>query len=361
MITRTAAAWERIRAADPLASVDVSGAYEQPAAQDLLRQITAGAPTEPALEEDVLTALDVGPDRVLTSRRRGFVTGLAAAAVVLVVVAFVFAVRQQHRTAAVSAHQQTTAAGYAKALLAELPLPKGAKRVDTPPIPEVKQSPVVGNGILDARVAWWTVAGSFATTVAHVGKAGTLPAHWKINVSSTGFAGPRSNGWVIEVRDPAARFVASVNLTVAEHGTTVGMVAQVDTYAIPVRTPAQVIPASVGSATFTFNGGGGRSYSSRLTLSFSGSRVTALAREINATPTFVMLSVASCPAPAGSVTVTFRSGSGRWSLNINDGSFLCNAPALTGTNGTAITLTPSAELLTGVLAAAGLPSDYFNR
>lgn len=361
MITRTAAAWERIRAADPLASVDVSGAFEQPTAQDLLRQITAGEPTEPGLDDDVLTVLDVGPDRVLASRRRGFMARLAAATVVLLVVAFVFAVRQQHRTAAESAHRQTTAAGYGKALLAELPLPKGAKRVDTPPIPEVKQSPFIGNGIVDARVAWWTVPGSFATTVAHAGKAGTLPAHWKINVSSTGFAGPRSNGWVIEVRDPAARFVASVNVTVAAHGTTVAMVAQVDTYAIPVRTPAQVIPASVDSATFTFNGGGGRSYSSRLTLAFSGSRVRALVHEVNATPTFVMLAVASCPAPTGSVTVTFRSGSGRWSLNINDGSSLCNAPSLTGTGGAAITLTPSTELLTDVLAAAGLPSDYFNR
>jgi hypothetical protein len=159
--------------------------------------------------------------------------------------------------------------------------------------------------------------------------------------------------------------VSAINVTVAAHGTTLAMVAQVDTYAIPVRTEEQVIPAAADAASFTVSGGGGRGYSSRLTLSVSGPRVTALAGEINVTPTFVPLAVASCPAPDGSVTVTFRRGSSRWMLNINDGSSLCNAPTLTGADGTAIPLTPSMTpsntLLTDVLAAVGLPSNYLQR
>lgn len=361
MITRTTAVWDLIRAADPVATVDVSGASKGPAAQELLHRITAEDSTAPGPYRDVLTVLEVGPSQVLTPRRHGLVAGLAAVAVVLLLVATVFALRRQHRTTALSPDRQTTAAGYAKALLAELPLPKGARRADTPPIPELKQSPFPGNGILDAQVAWWTVPGSFAATVAHIGQAGTLPAHWKITVSSDDGTDGHRNGWLIEVRDPNARFVSSVDVTVAAHGTKVGLAVLVDTYAVPVRTTEQVIPASVDSASFTFNGGGGRSYSSRLTLTFTGSRVKALAREINATPTFVMLAVVSCPAPQGSVAVTFRSGSSRWSLDINDGSFLCNAPMLSGTNGTSVALTPSSALVTDVLAAAGLPSNYFSR
>lgn len=229
------------------------------------------------------------------------------------------------------------------------------------PIPELKQAPLTGNGILNAQVAWWTVPGSFAATVAAVGRTAGRPAHWKVPVSSTGGAGPRSNGWLIEVRDPQARFVSAVNVTVGAHGTTVAMAAQVDTYAIPVRTTEQVIPAAVDAASFTIGGGGGRTYSSRLTLSISGPQVRALAEEINATPTYVILAVASCPAPQGSITVTFRSGSSRWSLDINNGSALCNTPTLTGSNGRLISLSPSTTLLTDVLAAVGLPSSYFER
>jgi hypothetical protein len=166
---------------------------------------------------------------------------------------------------------------------------------------------------------------------------------------------------LIEMRDPQARFVSAIDVTVAVHGTTVAMVAQVDRYATPVRAAGQVIPASVDAASFTVSGGVGHSYSSRLTLSVSGPRVRALAPEINATPTFVILAVASCPAPNGSITVPFRRGSSRWLLNINDGSPLGNTPTLTGTNAATVFLTPSTTLLSDVLAAAGLPSNYFQR
>ena len=362
MIAMTTPAWELIRAADPMASIDVAGASKGPAAQELLHRITAAAPyvpEQPSVDHDVLTGPDSWAGRG-PGRGRGLLAGSAAAIVVLLVAVGVVAVRREHRTVTLPPDRQPTPAGYSKALLAELPLPTGARRVDQPPFTELEQFPSTGNGIVDARVAWWDVAGSFTAAVAQVGRARALPAHWDNSISSTGFPGPRSHGWVFEVRDPAARYVASVNVTVAAHGTSVGMVAQVDTWAIPVRTPAQVIAASTDSATFTFTGGG-RSYSSRLTLTMSGARITTLAHEVNATPTYVVLAIASCPAPQGSVTVTFRSGSRRWSLDINDGSFLCNTPVLTGTDRASINLKPSTTLLTDVLAAAGLPADYFQR
>jgi hypothetical protein len=259
--------------------------------------------TEPDPDTDVVTLLHVGPNRVLPTRRQGLVAGLAAVVVVL----------------------------------------------------------LTGNGILDARVAWWTVPGSYADAVARIGQASARPAHWSSRVSSTGGAGPRSHGWVIEVRDPHARFVSSVNVTVAADGTKVGLVAQVDTYAVVVRTPGQVIAASVDSASFALSGQEGASYSSTLTLSLTGKAVTGLVREINATPTYVVLVQVSCPPPQGSITVTFGRGTARWVLNISAGSILCNTPTLTGADRTSVPLTPSTALLTDVLAAASLPSNYLTR
>lgn len=361
MIVKTTAAWELIRAADPMASVDVSGASDGPAARELLHRITADAPSVWAhddVDPPFLPVLQPSPGRGVKPER-GVRTGLAAAAVVTLAVAAVAvaAARREHRTVALSPDRQTTAAGYGKALLARVPLPTGAGRVAAPPIPELKQSPSPGTGILDTRAAWWTVPGSFTAAVATFNGAG-LPGHWR--VSASGMA-PRRQGWVIEVRDPRARFVSSVDVTIAAHGKTVGMLAQIDTHAVAVRTPAQLITASAESATFTFTGGGSGGYSSRLTLTISGHRITTLAHQINATPTFVMLTVGLCPPPAGRVAVTFRSGSQRWSLTDIDAGFACDTPRLTGSDGTSVTLTPSTALLTDVLTAAGLPKDYFRR
>jgi hypothetical protein len=364
MITKTAAAWDLIRAADPMNSINISGASNEPDAQDLVRRITTGQLTvsrDPNEQQDVVTALGRQPERTFGPPRVRLAAGLAGAVVAVFAVAAIATVWQQHQTSStLTPDRQTTAAGYSTALLAELPLPTGARRVAAPPIPELQHSAYTGNGTVNAQVAWWTVPGSFRAAVAEFGRAGALPAHWKITESSTGGTGPRSNGWFIEVRDARARFVASVTVAIATHGSRVGLLALVDTYAIPHRTPGQVISPSTDSATFTFTGGGGRGSSARLTLAFSGPRITTLARQINATATFLPLTVASCPPSSGSVTVTFRSGSRRWSLNINNGSFLCNTPSLTGTAGTSINLAPSTSLLTDVLAAAGLPSNYLD-
>lgn len=362
MTTKSAAAWAVIRAADPMNSMDVTGASEAPVARDLLHRITtdhADVPASTGGADDVLTVLDPRLDGHFGPRRRKFAPGLAAAVVIVLFVAAIATVWRQHGSTTVPPQRQRTAAGYAKALLAQLPLPAGAARVDQPPIPELKQSVYAGNGIVDARLAWWTVPGSLTAAVTKLGRAADLPAYWKITESSTGEVGPRSNGWFIEVRDPRARFVASLSVVIAAHGTTVGLAAQVDSYAVAVRAPSQVIAPATDSATFTLTGGGGRGPRGRITRTVIGPRVTTLVHQINTTPTFVPLTVASCPAYSGSAAVTFRRGSQRWTLHVDNGSFLCNTPGLTGTAGTSIDLKPSTALLTDVLTAAGLPSDYF--
>ena len=325
-----------------------------------VRHIAADRPDtagEGVRNEDRLTLLDRERRRAAPQHR--LAAGLAAAAVVLLAAGVVAVVRSgEART--LTAARRTTAAGYSRALLTELPLPPGATGASGPPNPELRQSPLTGNGILDARVAWWTVPGSFSTAVARQGSA-ALPAYWRMTATSTGGAGPRSYGSVIEVRDPRARFVSSIIITFAAPGQAVGMVVQINTYAIAVRTPPQVIPSSIDAATFAVSGGGGRSYSSTLSLHINGRQVSTLVGQINAAPTFVVLTVASCPAPLGSVAVTFRSAGERWLLQISNGSPLCNTPTLTGANGRSIGLTASDALLTDVLAAAGLPRDYLDR
>ena len=359
MTARPNDVWDLIRSADPLKSIDVTGAVDGSAAQDLLRRIATDDPSVATASGqgvvNVLTLLDHVPRRV-ERRRRGVAGRLAAAVVVVVVVVAGTAVWRQHRgTQTVSPDRQTTAAGYSKALLSELPLPSGARVAATAPIPELKQSPYTGNGIRDAHVAWWAVTTSFSAAVASFNRL-ALPVHWKITASSTGGAGPSSNGWVIEVRDPRARFVSSVTVVIAAHAGTTGLLAQVDTYAIPVRTPAQIIAPSADAITFTIRGPGRASYGG-----ISGPRVALLARQVNAAPTYVMLTVISCPAEPRSVTVTFRSGSRSWSLQVSGGNALCNTPSLTGTSGAVIDLTLSQALLTDVCTALGLPSNYLNR
>lgn len=125
MTIRTTAAWDRIRAADPMASTDVAGAALERSAQDLSERITPDVTAEPDVHTDVVTLLDIGAERGLPARRHGFVAGLAAAVAVLLVVATVLAVRRHHRTQALSPSQQSTGAGYSAALLAELPRPAG--------------------------------------------------------------------------------------------------------------------------------------------------------------------------------------------------------------------------------------------
>ena len=362
MTTKSAAAWALIRAADPMNSIDVTGASEAPVARDLLHRITtnhADVPASTSGADDVLTVLDHRPDGHFERRGRRLTPGLAAAVVIVLVVAAIATVWRQHGSTTLPPQRQRTAAGYSKALLAQLPLPAGAARVGRPPIPELKQSAYTGSGIVDAQLAWWTVPGSLTAAVAQFGRAGDLPAHWRFSESSTGGAGPRSNGWMIEVRDPRARFVASLSVAIAAHGSTVGLAAQVDTYAVAARTPSQVIAPATDSATFTLSGGGGQGPRGRITRTVIGPRVTTLALEVNATPAFVPLTVASCPPYSGSAVVTFRRGSERWTLHITNGSFLCNTPSLTGTAGTSIDLRPSTSLLTDLLTAVGLPSDYF--
>lgn len=358
MTTKADYVWDLIRSADPMNSLDVTGAATAPDVQDLLRRITIDDPTVLPDSDQTVHVLPV-LDRALerTDRRRRPVAGRPAAAVVVVLlVAAVTTVWRQHRGGSTLApERQTTAAGYSKALLAELPLPTGARSVAAAPIPELRQAPYTGHGILDARVAWWAVPTSFRAAVAAFNRR-PLPVHWKISASATGGAGPSSNGWDIEVRDPRARFVASLTVVIAAQGNVTGLLVQVDTFAIPVRTPAQIIPPSADSVTFTITGLGRAEYGG-----FSGARVAVLARQINAAPTFVLLTEISCPGPTRSMTVAFHNGSRRWSLKINDGSFLCNTPSLTGSSGTPIDLTPSAGLLKDVLAAAALPSNYLTR
>ena len=357
MLTKADRAWEVIRSADPMNSIDVTGAASAADVQDLLRRITADEPIVlPATERapDILTVLDHGAG--VGHRRWRIGGGLAAAVVVVVVLAAITVASRQHRGSSTSvASRQTTAAGYSKALLSELRLPTGTRSVTAAPIPELKQSPYTGNGILNARVAWWVVPASFEAAVAAFNRT-ALPAHWKITASSMAGAGPSSNGWDIEVRDPRARFVSSVTVVIAAHDNVTGLVAQVDTFAIPVRSPAQVIAPSADSGTFTITGAGRAEYGG-----FSGARVLLLARQINAAPTYVLLTVISCPPTSRTMTVTLRSGSRHWSLDISPGSNLCSIPSLIGTSGARIDLTPSAALIKDVLTAAGLPSNYLSR
>ena len=359
MIMKTDDVWELIRSADPMNSIDVDGAAGEPDAQRLLRRITADDPTVP-LAVDRVANVFTASDRSMggVDRRRGRIAGgLAAAVAVVVIVAAISVVSRQHRGGStLDPARQATAAGYSKALLSELPLPTGSRPVAAAPIPELRQSPHLGNGILESRIGWWTVPTSFTAAVAAFHRA-ALPTYWKIPASSTGGAGPSSNGWNIEVRDPRARFVSSLTVVIAAHDNVTGLLAQVDTFAVPVRSAAQIIAPSADSATFTVSRAGGAEYGG-----FSGARVALLARQINAAPTYVLLPTGiKCAPPLERMTVTLHSGSRQWSLDLNGGNNLCGTLSLTGTSGTHIALTPSAALVKDVLIAAGLPGDYFSR
>lgn len=111
----------------------------------------------------------------------------------------------------------------------------------------------------------------------------------------------------------------------------------------------------------TFSGVGSGSYASTLTLTISGPEVARLVRQVNATPPFVPLTVISCPAPQDKAAVAFRNGSRRWILRVTGSSYPCTTPSLTGADGTSIALAPSDALIADVLAAAGLPRDYWTR